>query len=302
MNLKMSYNSFIKLKDFFKIVDITAEVKDYLTKNEMLEGTLEINGKFQKRDGITENYFSESIPFSVVFKNDNFDVNDIVCTDIDYVAIDGRGVDVTFDILVDYYEYENIPIGMNDNVNNEFVVEVAEEIDANTNQCVESMDIDDRSSIEKSGYLEEVDEEIDVNNYLEESTSATDNRSLDTSAVLDEEVENKTLVTELEKLNLDTEQINNEDLEEIKKQETNRIDDLLKSTLNFKDDNLPTQEVIVRNIPDKKSKLKVCYYQNDQDLESVCEKNNVSLNRVFKENKSRNIEKYHRVIIKEANE
>lgn len=302
MNLKMSYNSFIKLKDFFKIVDITAEVKEYLTKNEILEGTLEINGKFQKRDGITENYFSESIPFSVVFRSDNFDVNDIVCTDIDYVAIDGRGVDVTFDILVDYHEYENVPIGMDENLNHDFVVEVAEEIDAPTNQCDESMDVDSRTSVENSVQLEEVAEEIDVNNKSDDSTSDSDNRSsLEQSVVLEEKEENA-LVNELEEFKLDTEQVGNDDLEEIKKQETNRIDNLLKSTLNFKDDNLPTQEIVIRNVPDKKSKLKVCYYQSDQDLESVCEKNNVSLNRVFKENKSRNIEKYHRVIIKEANE
>lgn len=267
MNLKMSYNSFIKLKDFFKIVDLTAEVKDYVTKDDVLEGTLEINGKYQKRDGVTEDYFSESIPFSVVFKNDNVEVNDIVCTDIDYVAIDGRGVDVTFDILVDYMEYEPIPVEINETANHDFVVEVAEEIDAN-------------------GTLNECFNNDDERESLEEVTS------------LDEELSE----TELEELHLDTEQVNSDDLEEIKQQETNRIDTLLKSTLNFKDDNLPTQEVVIRNVPDKKSKLKVCYYQNDQELESVCEKNNVSLNRVFKENKNRNIEKYHRVIIKEANE
>lgn len=271
MNLKMSYNSFIKLKDFFKIVDLTAEVKDYFTKKEILDGTLEINGKYQKRDGITEEYFSESIPFSLVFKNDNFDVNDIVCTDIDYVAIDGRGVDVTFDILVDYYEYENVPVEMNEQTNSDFVVEVAEEIHLN-NQLEESVDIDNKR--------ESLKEVLSPEEEKEETSSDK----------------------ELEQIHLDVEYVSNDDLEEIKQQETNRIDNLLKSTLNFKDDNLPTQEVVIRNIPDKKSRLKVCYYQNDQELESVCEKNNVSLNKVFKENKQRNIEKYHRVIIKEANE
>lgn len=271
MNLKMSYNSFIKLKDFFKIIDLTAEVKDYHAENEMLEGTLEINGKYQKRDGVTENYFSETIPFSVVFKSDDFEVNDIVCTDIDYVAIEGRGVDVTFDILVDYYEYQNIPIEMNETVNNDFVVEVASE--------------------------------IDVNNQLEsDRNSVDDSKKLEEPISLEENVEDRNSTTELEELNFDAEEVENDELEEIKKQETDRIDNLLKSTLNFKDDNLPTQEIVIRDIPDKKSKLKVCYYQNDQDLESVCEKNKVSLNRVFKENKHRNIEKYHRVIISEANE
>lgn len=282
MNLKMNYNSFIKLKDFFKIVDITAEVKDYITKNDMLEGSLEIHGKYQKRDGVTEEYFLETVPFSIVFKNNDYDINDIVCTDIDYVAIDGRGVDVTFDILVDYYEYEEIPVKIDGSIDqleeaNRLTMETSEELD-NTS-------------------VEQIEEK--VNSEAEEKTDETILESTRVDAVdLDTESVSE---TEIDALNMQEEDsISNDDIEKIKKEETERIDNLLKSTLNFKDDNLPTEEIVIRGVPEGKSKIKVCYYQNDQDLEKVCEKNNISLDKVFKANRNRNIEKYRRVIINES--
>ena len=49
MNLKMNYNSFIKLKDFSKLLDITAEVTSYNQVNDVLDGKLTINGKYLKR-------------------------------------------------------------------------------------------------------------------------------------------------------------------------------------------------------------------------------------------------------------
>ena len=67
MNLKMNYNSFIKLKDFSKLLDITAEVTSYNQVNDVLDGKLTINGKYLKKDGVNDDFFTEVLPFSVVF-------------------------------------------------------------------------------------------------------------------------------------------------------------------------------------------------------------------------------------------
>ena len=96
------------------------------------------------------------------------------------------------------------------------------------------------------------------------------------------------------------EELTLDDIEKIKEEETQKIDKILKSTLNFKDDNLPTEEVIVRGLSDKKHRLKVCYYKNDKELENLCIENKISLNEVFKANKNTNIEQHHRVIIHES--
>ena len=104
MNLKMNYNSFIKLKDFSKLLDITAEVTSYNQVNDVLDGKLTINGKYLKKDGVTDDFFTEVLPFSVVFNDKNYHIDDIICTDIDTVSVDGRGIDTTFDIEIENFQ------------------------------------------------------------------------------------------------------------------------------------------------------------------------------------------------------
>lgn len=225
MNLKMNYNSFIKLKDFFKIQDISAEIEEYEVNDVNIEGQLSIKGKYLRRDNISEEYFLEKIPFSILMPNSDFEIEDINCIDFEYVAVDGRGVDVTFDILINYLVYEEVPV----------VVETRDEM------VLKTVD-------EKTAKIEAV--ELDEENF-----------------------------------------------EELKKEETKRIDKLLNSTLNYKDDNLPTEEIIIRGLSEPKSIVKVCYYQNESDLEKVCNDNEISLDKIFKKNQRYEFTKYHRVIL-----
>ena len=74
MELKMNFNSFIKLKDFLKLIDVSAEVDEYSENNELIEGKLNIKGKYLKRDNITTEYFNEFIPFSIVISNNTYEV------------------------------------------------------------------------------------------------------------------------------------------------------------------------------------------------------------------------------------
>ena len=78
MNLKMNYNSFIKLKDFFKIQDISAEIEEYEVNDVNIEGQLSIKGKYLRRDNISEEYFLEKIPFSILMPNSDFEIEDIL--------------------------------------------------------------------------------------------------------------------------------------------------------------------------------------------------------------------------------
>ena len=198
MNLKMNYNSFIKLKDFSKLLDITAEVTSYNQVNDVLDGKLTINGKYLKKDGVTDDFFTEVLPFSVVFNDKNYHIDDIICTDIDTVSVDGRGIDTTFDIEIEYDEISP------------------------------SVEYEDFERLQSENSIESIDE-------------------------------------------IEKEPIN-----------------------------LPTEEVIVRGLSDKKHRLKVCYYKNDKELENLCIENKISLNEVFKANKNTNIEQHHRVIIHES--
>ena len=169
MNLKMNYNSFIKLKDFSKLLDITAEVTSYNQVNDVLDGKLTINGKYLKKDGVTDDFFTEVLPFSVVFNDKNYHIDDIICTDIDTVSVDGRGIDTTFDIEIEYDEISP------------------------------SVEYEDFERLQSENSIESIDE-------------------------------------------IEKEPITLDDIEKIKEEETQKIDKILKSTFNFKDDNLETIE------------------------------------------------------------
>ena len=212
MELKMNFNSFIKLKDFFDLIDVSAEVDEFNELDNLIEGKLNIKGKYLKRDNITTEYFSEYIPFSIVISNENYEVEDILCIDVEHVNVESRGFDVSFDILVKY-------------------------------------------------------------NIFEEETRVDENNSL----TLDEE--------------------NIVDFEKIKENETKRIDELLYNTLNCKDDNLPTDEIIIRNLKDSISNIKICYYQNDKELDKICQSNNVGLNEILSNNKKYANAKYKRIML-----
>lgn len=210
MELKMNYNSFIKLKDFLKLINISAEINDYNIENEVIEGTLSIKGKYLKRDNLTDEYFDQNIPFNIAMNDANFEIEDIYCINLEYICIESRGVDVSFDIFVDY-------------------------------------------------------ENLDIKN--------------------DEDLKNQ----------------NDEilDIESLKSIETQRIDSLLENTLVYKEDNLPTEEIIIRGLKDESSKLKVCYYKDDKELENICKNNSLSFDELCKNNQKFNFNNLKRVIINE---
>ena len=87
------------------------------------------------------------------------------------------------------------------------------------------------------------------------------------------------------------------DFEKIKENETKRIDELLGNTLNYKDDNLPTDEIILRNLHDTVSNIKILYYENEKELDKICQNNNIGLNEVLSKNKKLANSKYKRVML-----
>lgn len=222
MELRMNFTSFIKIKDASRINDICGEILDYRVTEDGVVGSLGINGKYYKNDLEKENQFNESIPFNIVFTTPKFELIDLDCVNLDYDLVDGRGIEVSFDIKVEYNELEDAP------------------------DAIET--IGERT-------VEEQEETVPT--------------------------------------------IESTELEEIKDEITEKVSSKLEETLKFKDDNLPTEtENFLDNLEEKRSKIKVCYYSNDKELENVCAKNDISLDKVFKDNKNNDISKYQRVIIK----
>lgn len=223
MELRMNFVTFIKLKDIIKVNDINGEIVDYEVIESEIKGKFGINGKYSKSDLDEVTNFNEEIDFNILLLEENFEIEDIDCIDLDYNVIEGRGIDVSFDVKVDYTCFEQ---------NEDSLLEV---------------------------------EEVKV-----------------------EELPNETV----------TEDVEEENIEEIKEEITNEIDKKLTNTLLYKEDNLPQGNDLIDLKDVKRSKIKVCYFKNDNELEEVCKNNNIPIDQVFKSNINNDINKYRRVIIR----
>ena len=105
---------------------------------------------------------------------------------------------------------------------------------------------------------------------------------------IEEELDERELIQTLEQV----------ELESIKEEITNEVDEKLSSKLTLVEDNYPQEQVILRSINDKTNKLKVVYYEEDKELNNIAKTNNISIEHLLKENKTNNFSQYKRVIIK----
>lgn len=106
LELRMNYTAFIKLRNFIKINDISAEIKEYKKKDDVVTGKLDVTGTYLSEDLIKSNKFFEEIPFNIIFSNSDYEILDIDCVNLDYQTIDGRGIEVMFDVHIKYETQE----------------------------------------------------------------------------------------------------------------------------------------------------------------------------------------------------
>lgn len=102
MEIRMNFNDFIKIKSILKIIDLSGEVIDYQIDKNEIKGIMGINGKYAK-ESLEETYtFNEEIPFNFIFKENVKSVDDVDCVNLEYEVIDSRGIELSFDIRLDY--------------------------------------------------------------------------------------------------------------------------------------------------------------------------------------------------------
>ena len=130
LELRMNYSAFIKLRNFVKINDISAEIKEYVKKNDVVNGKLDVCGNYLEDDLVKSHNFNEEIPFSIIFASGDFEVVDIDCINLDYQTIDGRGIEVMFDVLIKYEDYSEDT--KEENIEDDKVIEVPVIVDALT--------------------------------------------------------------------------------------------------------------------------------------------------------------------------
>ena len=181
MEIRMNFNDFIKIKSILKIIDLSGEVIDYQIDKNEIKGIMGINGKYAK-ESLDETYnFNEEIPFNFIFKDNVKSVDDVDCVNLEYEVIDSRGIELSFDIRLDY-ELEGLVEERSETQVESVVREVVEENVIETPEEVSSPEV-------VTSLGERVDDEIEepqeVETAKEEITNLIDKKL--TSTILSKE-------------------------------------------------------------------------------------------------------------------
>lgn len=159
MEIRMNFNDFIKIKSILKIIDLSGEVIDYQIDKNEIKGIMGINGKYAK-ESLDETYnFNEEIPFNFIFKDNVKSVDDVDCVNLEYEVIDSRGIELSFDIRLDY-ELEGLVEERQEDQEESVVREVVEETGIETPEEVSSPEV-------VTSLGERVDDEIEAPQEVE---------------------------------------------------------------------------------------------------------------------------------------
>lgn len=102
MELRICCDASVKLEKMSNVMKVDCSVSGYEVNGDTLNGDIEIKGKYI-RDVIEETYdFNETVPFTLVFKDKNYKINNIVVQDFTCQEIINQGIECNFNILVNY--------------------------------------------------------------------------------------------------------------------------------------------------------------------------------------------------------
>lgn len=257
MELKICCDASVKLEKMSNVMEVDCSVGDYQVDGDTLNGNIVIKGKYI-RDVIEELHdFMETVPFTLVFKDHNYQVNTITIQDFTCQEIINNGIECNFNIIVNY-DLKEVTNKSEKEISNEDIFEDSEKEELEIHKQEEDI------IIEKELAPEEIQEEL------------------------------------------------NDD--EIKKEINKKYDDLLNEILETRaDDNFleEPKKVTIRSAEEKRdckrvftnfkeayTNYRVYYTNKESDIEKICKLENVSIDKVYKDNRDSNIINKKRIIIK----
>lgn len=280
MEIKIYCDASVKIENFNSAFNVKCSIVDYTKVKDTLSGNILITGEFIK-DNLDEKYpFSEVVPFSIVFKNEHFKVDSVVTRNFTYQEIVNQGIEAYFNIVVQYQplkeenseEIFDLPLDVDyvEDLETKEIVTSPEIIteDNYPNEDIEFLD--DEESIEipfEEQEIIEVHEEID-----DELTKELINQKYDEllKEILDSRTDNFF-----------------ENLEEKSNVKITQDQDKRYNLLSMFD-----------NIKEEYRTIKVRYIEKESDLERISKKEQVSIDKIYKDNKNNNFFEHRRIIIK----
>lgn len=103
MEIRIKCEREINLDQFVKLETVNLNVQSFALNDDTLNGDVKINGMYQKNNGdnFTHQGFEELIPFTVVFRDRNIKINEILI-DEEKINENSTGINCSFILCVNY--------------------------------------------------------------------------------------------------------------------------------------------------------------------------------------------------------
>lgn len=165
MQLDVKFDDKIELKEFYALTDINYSISDAKQEDDSLEGNVIVSGNYYKSDMEEKNTFSKAIPFTVVFKNNDYHYSAVEVKNFTYSEIVNFGIECSFELQVEYDINSDI-----EDYQEDLKSEIQEKYDDLLNEILKTRDdnfLDDNISV-----IEAKDElRVDLSKLKESSTS-----------------------------------------------------------------------------------------------------------------------------------
>lgn len=258
MELRINCDASVKLKKINGTKSVSCKVIDYKLKKDTLNGNILINGKYIKDELDKDFEFSELVPFTVVFKDDNIDVTDIRVENFNNTDVVNQSVDCHFDIVVSYNEKKSMEL------DNGIEMKETEEIDPV--EIIDDIDVDD---VGDDIDLDDVD--LIENKYDEMLQDILTRR-------------NDNFLEQSKKDYLEEELVEEPEVEIIQK--PNLSINLSKGIDNSK-------QPVFKEMKETFQSYSIYFINNDSDIDKICKNENLNINDVYED-----YTKNRRIIVK----
>lgn len=283
MELKICCDATVRLEKMSNVNNVDCQVTTFELTGDTLNGNIKISGNYIK-DNLEESFpFEENVPFTLVFRDKNYVIDNIDIQDFTHQEIINQGIECNFNILV-VYSSKELPVEH----------EEAEPF----NESLTPAEITAEETIPADPPSEDI-----VPKSIPKSV-APDGEEI-ASPFIEE-------IPGLEEIVIADEDF---DDEEIKEEINQKYDALLKEVLESRDDNFFEEEtekkVMVRsgekkeecksavgNIKKAYVSYRVYYPGKENEIEKICKTEKISVEKLYNDNKDTDFVNKKRIIIK----
>ena len=185
MEIRVKCNDYIELRQFVKLNNVDCEVLSHNLNGDTLNGDVKIYGDYVFTEKEIEKIreFENIVPFSLVFRSNNIEINKIEIENKSFKIKDDKGIETSFDLVVNYSikdidqndsdDVIPVPVEINEEemVHSEIsdeLIDVAEEINQSYNEILDQLlDIREKCDDENNVEVKEIeDNKVDLSKMI----------------------------------------------------------------------------------------------------------------------------------------